>query len=96
MFTSLESAVGRLTVQPVSANLPATSGQMGVSPVHGGEEAMSGAGETLDVVHHLVAGQDLLQLRGALASQRSLAAQLATIGQASASTAMASLGRHHS
>jgi hypothetical protein len=43
-------------------------------------------------VHHLVAGQDLLQLRGALASQRSLAAQLATIGQASASTAMASLG----
>ena len=31
-------------------------------------------------------------LRGALASQRSLAAQLATIGQASASTAMASLG----
>jgi len=50
----------------------------------------------LDVGHHLVAGQDLLQLRGALASQRSPAAQLATIGQASASTAMASLGRRHS
>ena len=37
------------------------------------EEAVSGAGVDLDVVHHLVGGQDLLQLGGALASERSLA-----------------------